>query len=367
MRSLIKHLFLFAILSLFLSCSTKQKDGLFTISVESAEKSTLSLSEISENIEAIELESTDNSLLFRIEKVCYTEEYIVIQGGRREHIWLFNKQGKFLRKIGSVGQGPGEYVSVNDVTVDTKNKQIIVTCSNCKYICYNFEGKLIKESVNTNEDATTNCIYYIDDKQYNLIEVVVFEKDGSRINKTVLYTIDSNMLRTDSLVVRKLPSIVFRNNPKKDFINNDGINSYLYFPDNVPPELFATSPYPFVPDTLYQLKNMELIPYLQIKGLVSAGNRKNVLINNIYKSFRYVFCTYSFYGETTVKQFCYDLRTGKSFDNEDGFVDDIHTREKVIIRPFWFDSNMFYYLHTSMKPDDIKEPNPTLYIGRLKK
>ena len=354
-------------MSLLLSCNTKQKDGLFTISVESAGKSTIPLSEISENIEEIELELTDNSLIFRIEKVSYTEEYIVIQGGGGTHIWLFNRNGKFIRRIGSVGQGPGEYIRIKDFTIDTKNKQIIVACSGGKYICYDFLGKLIKESAVTNENATTNSIYYIDDKLYNLTETVYFEKDGSRMNKTVLYTINNNLLRTDTLVVRKLPSIVIRGGSNKDFINNDGINSYLYFPDNVSPARFATSPYPFVPDTLYQLKNMELIPYLRIKGLVSAGNRKNVSIGNIYKSSRYVFCTYSFYGVDSVKQFCYDLKTDKSYDNGGGFVDDVHTGSKVIIRPFGFDSNMFYYLHTHMKPGDLEEPNPTLYIGKLKK
>ena len=353
-------------ISFFLSCTTKQKDGLFTISVESTEKSTLLLSEISENIEAIELELTDNSLLFRIEKVSYTEEYIVIGGGGKKNIWLFNRHGKFIRKIGSVGQGPGEYVFVHDFTIDTKNKQIIVVSVDGKYIVYDFEGKLIKESV-TIDDATTACVYYIDDKLYNLAEIVYFEEDGSRINKTVLYTINRNLLRTDTLVVRKLPSIVLRNNPAKDFINYDGINSYLYFPDNVTPDRFATLPYPFVPDTLYQLKNMELIPYLQIKGLVTAGNRDNVFINNIYKSSRYVFCTYSIFGANLDKQFCYDLKTGKSYDNKDGFLDDIYTGAKVTIRPFGFDSNMFYYLYTHMNPNDIEEPNPTLYIGKLKK
>ena len=52
----------------------------------------------------------------------------------------------------------------------------------------------------------------------------------------------------------------------------------------------------------------------------------------------------------------------------DGYTDDIHGIEKrVRIRPLVTDSEIFYYWHTSMKPEDREEPNPTLYIIKLKK
>ena len=66
--------------------------------------------------------------------------------------------------------------------------------------------------------------------------------------------------------------------------------------------------------------------------------------------------------------FCYDTKTGKGYNMLDGYSDDINRIEKPIaIRPLSTDSEMFYYLHTNMKPDDREEPNPTLYIGKLKK
>ena len=52
-----------------------------------------------------------------------------------------------------------------------------------------------------------------------------------------------------------------------------------------------------------------------------------------------------------------------------GFTDDIHQIEKRInIRPLASDTELFYFLHTHFKKGDLEdEPNPTLYIGRLKK
>ena len=50
-----------------------------------------------------------------------------------------------------------------------------------------------------------------------------------------------------------------------------------------------------------------------------------------------------------------------------GYTDDIHgIEERVEIRPLTSDSEYFYYWYTNMKPDDREEPNPTLYIGKLK-
>ena len=45
-------------------------------------------------------------------------------------------------------------------------------------------------------------------------------------------------------------------------------------------------------------------------------------------------------------------------------------KEKVMgrpLRPMSNNTKLFYYLHTHIKPDALEEPNPTLYIGKLKK
>ena len=52
---------------------------------------------------------------------------------------------------------------------------------------------------------------------------------------------------------------------------------------------------------------------------------------------------------------------------KDGYKDDIYTGENVKIRPLNSDANQFYFLHTEISDTDLEEPNPTLYIGRLKK
>jgi len=37
-------------------------------------------------------------------------------------LYAFNKEGKFIRKYGNRGNGPGEYLSIKDFTIDTENE-----------------------------------------------------------------------------------------------------------------------------------------------------------------------------------------------------------------------------------------------------
>jgi hypothetical protein len=123
---------------------------------------------------------------------------------------------------------------------------------------------------------------------------------------------------------------------------------------------------------LHRFENNRLIPELKLKfkndGIDGSGN-KFINLNKIYRSSRYVFSVYNHVQKDYNRYFfCYDTKTGKGYHMQDGYTDDIHQIEgRVRIRPFISDTEMFYYLHTHIGPDDLEEPNPTLYIGRLKK
>ena len=346
--------------SLFISCDTSQKSELITIPVSSAEITELPLSKIADKVESIELEVTDNSLIRnqRIVRVLYTKEYIIV--GETGTVMLFDKTGKFIRKIGSTGQGPGEYTSIYDLTVDDKNELLFLYSMGGKIICYDFEGNTVKESPKGYHQGVS-YIKYINNKLLLLTQSSVVIEEV-RMNKTTLFTIDDNLLKSDSLEIRKAPSKASGLIRYCDFFNNDNGNIYFYYPDILP-----DTP---VLDTLYQFKNDQLTSYMNLgfsnKGLNSAGE-KAIEILFLYKSSRYVL---SFYYDKTQKQsycFCHDIMTGNGFNVEDGYMDDFHTKEKVVIRPFESDANMFYYLHTNIDDSSTDEPNPTLYIGTLKK
>jgi len=367
-----KKYFLFILIIVFLhfSCSKTKQGDLLEIPVDIYPKTLLPLSEIVEDITNIELEMTDESLINPdyIDRIIYLGSNIIVAGLNK--ILVFNGEGKFVRSIGSRGQGPGEYNSIQKIAIDEKNNHLyLVTNSPKKIICYDFTGKFLKESVNP-------ILGYIVDANFINGELLVIDSKIDKVDEVGIYT--RSMINRFSDDLQLIDSCIFRkniNNPtspisyfKPDFIlkSRGIVNVYcseLYMEEYAPREIVLR-------DTLYRIEKNKLIPELKLKFKndgISGGN-KFIDPSNIYRSSRYVFSIYENYTDKNRYYFCYDTKTRKGYNMQDGYIDDINKIDKPVkIRPFNHDTEMFYYLHTHMKPGDLEEPNPTLYIGKLKK
>ena len=78
----------------------------------------VSLSEVADSLRYIPLETTDSCLIGSIDKLLQTEAgcFIVVDKEIAVSIYVFDSDGHFLNRIGRHGQGPGEYISIEDVT-----------------------------------------------------------------------------------------------------------------------------------------------------------------------------------------------------------------------------------------------------------
>jgi hypothetical protein len=366
MKALIEILFTCSIIMILMSCSTKEKSGFLTIPVPD-ESAPLKLSEITNGIEAIEIEVTDQSLIGgrpAIRVLC-SEDYIIVC--ERRSIMQFDGTGKFIRKIAAVGQGPGEFTTISDITADNENRKLFIKTNTGKIMCYDFENNFIRESPHEHYEELTKCLNYINNELLYLSESVI-TSEGERKNQAVLYTINNDLLKTDNITVQTIRYNGSWNSFSTDFITTDGENTYVYYSD------LTTNP--FVLDTLYQIKDKQLEPHLNLSfknnGMMSSNIEKEIYLFNIYRSSRYVFANYN--NETKnpkdtydkFSSFCYDIKAGKGYNMQGGYLDDVHTGKNVKIRPFNDNSNKFYYLVTNMDENTFEEPNPTLYIGTLK-
>lgn len=112
----------------------------------------LPVSEIATNIQYIPLETNMKCLLGQSPRIQLTDHFIFIATDM-EHLYRFSKNGKFLNEIGRVGKGPGEYIQMINYLIDEKAQHIYAndTPFGGKVICYNFEGKFLREfKVKTN-------------------------------------------------------------------------------------------------------------------------------------------------------------------------------------------------------------------------
>lgn len=115
----------------------------------------------------IPLETVGDALIGEIDKLEMDDSHIVILDKRMRTVWLFGIDGKFIRKIGRLGNGPKEYVSLDDVCFDKENGTVWIW-DRVKQVMleYDLTGELLKEvatGFSSNVFAKTNegfWLYY---------------------------------------------------------------------------------------------------------------------------------------------------------------------------------------------------------------
>lgn len=280
----------------------------------------------------------------------------------KNQVLLFDRKGKFIHKIGKKGQGPGEYASLTDIAVDEEENRIYL--GGHKLICYDFEGNYMKQ---VSIPGSLAYMLYTH-KKLMLITTQIGEKpeeDGLHHDHANLYTLEKNMQITDSIHILSISfeKYLWLGSAFPYFMSVVGDDIYLYYPVFIPE--------PIIRNILYQVKGQQLLPNIQLAfnedPFDSNGSKRRVLWN-VYRSSRFIFSQHRARSEGETSYFCHDLQTGQGYNTVGGFTDDFYTREQIHLRPFGSNTDQFYFLYTNLSDDNIDfEPNPTLYIGTLKK
>lgn len=109
--------------------------------------SNIKLSSYFSSLEFIPLETNEEALLGRINKLyVYHDTLFILDKVGSKGVFMFNrKDGTFLGRIGSIGTGPGEYTNPEDFTIDTEKRRLYLLdldkqqmheyeLGNCKYL-----------------------------------------------------------------------------------------------------------------------------------------------------------------------------------------------------------------------------------------
>lgn len=91
-------------------------------------------------VKYIPLELTDNSLIGSIDKILYrNKHFYIFDKSANMGVLIFNENGKFVKALYRIGEGPGEYIAPIDLDVDDTGNL---------YIADNARQKIIKYSGN---------------------------------------------------------------------------------------------------------------------------------------------------------------------------------------------------------------------------
>ena len=146
-----RPIYFLGILIILSGCTQKQEpkqDSIFEHNIllaESVGKYTeMELSSIVSKLEYIPLETRKSSLMVvdYVKNLIVTNDLIFIGGV--DYLYAFSRDGKFLNKIGDIGNGPGEYRSVWKATINKVKQTIFAHSGNSNNMFeYTWDGKYL--------------------------------------------------------------------------------------------------------------------------------------------------------------------------------------------------------------------------------
>ena len=130
-----------------ISCNNSQEVSSGQVPVVDIEKNINSfkfvmLSEIADDIKYIPLETGNISMIRFIQKLIVLDDrFIIVESNSCK---AFDKEGNFICEYGSPGKGPGQFLYISSVSVDTDNKRIYISSFPKLLIEYSYSGDYMR-------------------------------------------------------------------------------------------------------------------------------------------------------------------------------------------------------------------------------
>ena len=321
----------------------------------------------------IPLETVGDALIGEIDKLEMDDSHIVILDKRMRTVWLFGIDGKFIRKIGRLGNGPKEYVSLDDMCFDKENRTVWIW-DRVKQVMleYDLAGDFLKEvatGFSSNVFAKTNegfWLYYSYLKNPDNNSLILVNEEMNHLVKGFFPTKESFPVSLSS-----------------GFTSWAG-KEYFYFPlSNVLYSLDGTEARPYIEfdfgeRTLPYSKIVNMSPE-EYETLIDSGSYlgglKNVQLSSKYCFFQFSSTVQNKY--VTAYYGVLDLETLKvevfSYLNGSDLLVDFSsllcvTANDELVYPIYPSKHhpIYYDELRTLVPEVTEESNPILVLYRLK-
>lgn len=321
----------------------------------------------------IPLETVGDALIGEIDKLEMDDSHIVILDKRMCAVWLFGIDGKFIRRIGRLGNGPKEYVSLDDMCFDKESGTVWIW-DRVKQVMleYDLSGELLKEvatGFSSNVFAKTNegfWLYYSYLKNPDNNSLILVNEEMDHLVKGFFATKETFPVSLSS-----------------GFTSWAG-KEYFYFPlSNVLYSLDGTEARPYIEfdfgeRTLPYSKIVNMSPE-EYETLIDSGSYlgglKNVQLSSKYCFFQFSSTVQNKY--VTAYYGVLDLETLKvevfSYLNGSDLLVDFSsllcvTANDELVYPIYPSKHhpIYYDELRTLVPDVTEESNPILVLYRLK-
>ena len=167
-----KNLKVYFLFFLILSCSNRHTnlslDGArYVIDLDGNKEAFLPYSSVFKNVRTIILETNTDCLIGRIDELQVLDGYLyILDKSAAKSLLVFDMEGRFIRKIGRMGQGPGEYFSLGDFTIDAENGFVFLLDFGLRIHKYRLDGKFIRTIEYQIPQSAINFIQFFNNRLY---------------------------------------------------------------------------------------------------------------------------------------------------------------------------------------------------------
>lgn len=140
-----KNIVIIVFILFLYSCGGGSKQPIKTLPVINSEPGDLDDLHVG-NYEYIPLETNENILLTRIDKILSDSLYYYIFDRKSKYgLHVFNKNGAFVRTISNRGKGPGEYVNIYDFDIDKNGNSYLLDADRKRIMKFDPHGNFKEE------------------------------------------------------------------------------------------------------------------------------------------------------------------------------------------------------------------------------
>jgi hypothetical protein len=365
------------------SCNSKNENLYEIINLQEAfeNKKSININDIATNFEYIKLETSDECLTGTRLAVYSNDQYLIAID--RDKILLFDRNdGRFIRKVGQKGNGPGEYSRTYTVMPFDEGKNLVYAGRNKKRYGYSLDGQL-KDTLSIPELVSE--IGNIDDKTF---AAFMPDYQGGEKNKLIIFDHTDSLIKTfPNYLSAPKTSSVFVWNPNAWFYTLD---KQLYFYQLFNDTVFHVETNSLTPK--YVLNMGQYSPPYEMKTTPEFDPGKYFMMRTIQESSKYLYCSFNFNKKNYTAIFDKNNRTTVVNDYSPesglGFINNINdfvplefssinendelicTMNALKIKQ-WFDLNpkkisqLPEYLKTLKNIQETN--NPVIIIAKLKK
>jgi len=234
-------------------------------------------SECISDIEYVVLETSPQCLIGENPIISISENYIFVYG--EPSCLLFSRQGKFIRSIGSKGQGPREYHSASMIKIDEESGMIFMA-NTYDLLAYHITGEFVKK-LNLSElrkQAGISAFWKITHWKNDLFCSNFNLSSGKEPYRFVIFSLDGDIIKLFPNYVTFYSEIFISSfNSNADIYLNNG---QLRFREQLSDTLFRlTDSLNFIPEVIFDLCGHKLPT--EKRGLNQWHSTYSIILNMI--------------------------------------------------------------------------------------